>query len=157
MSAVVYARVPDALKQDLEAHAAERGLSLTRAVVELLERGLEARTDELTAATGALADTRRRLTQAELGLQVAREREATTTRAYTAFAARARHELARCPQCRQPVRGSELLVDGHCSNCDKALTQLLVPTRFTGLIENEYLALLGALSVLVGLAQPQYH
>jgi hypothetical protein len=41
----------------------------------------------------------------------------------------------------------------HCSNCDKALTPLLVPTRFAGLIENEYLALLGALSVLVGLAQ----
>jgi hypothetical protein len=34
-----------------------------------------------------------------------------------------------------------------------ALTSLLVPTRFADLVQNEYLALLGALSVLVGLAQ----
>jgi hypothetical protein len=50
------------------------------------------------------------------------------------------------------VRGSDLLVSGHCSNCDKALTSLLVPTRFAELVQNEYLALLGALGVLVGLA-----
>jgi len=39
---VVYARVPDSLKQSLHAHAAKRGLSLTQALVELVERGLEA-------------------------------------------------------------------------------------------------------------------
>lgn len=38
------------------------------------------------------------------------------------------------------------------SNCDKALTSLLVPTRFAELVQNEYLALLGALGVLAGLA-----
>lgn len=61
-------------------------------------------------------------------------------------------QLGQCPQCREPVRGSELLVSGHCSNCDKALTSLLVPTRYAELVQNEYLALLGAVGVLVGLA-----
>ena len=41
MSTVVYLRVPDALKQALEVRARERGLSLTAAVVALLERGLD--------------------------------------------------------------------------------------------------------------------
>ena len=35
-NAVIYARIPDSLA--LEAHAYERGLSLTRALVELVER-----------------------------------------------------------------------------------------------------------------------
>ena len=41
MSGVIYARVPDSLKHALHAHACKRGLSLTQAVVELLEQGLE--------------------------------------------------------------------------------------------------------------------
>ena len=36
MSAVLYTRVPEALKQALTAHAARRGLSQTRAIVELV-------------------------------------------------------------------------------------------------------------------------
>jgi len=108
MSAVVYARVPDSLKQSLEAHAAARALSLTQAVVELVERGLQASADEqfvtelerkLAAATSELAKTRARLKQAELALRAAREREQTTARTDTAFAERARHELACCPGC----------------------------------------------------------
>ncbi len=161
VSAVVYARVPDSLKQTLEAHAQERALSLTQAVVELVEHGLEASADEqfvtelerkLAASTSELAKTRARLKQAELGVQAAREREQTTARTYTAFAERARHELASCPGCGKPLRGSDLLVSGHCPHCKKTLTSLLVPTRIGSLVQNEYLALLGALGVLVGLA-----
>ena len=151
----------DSLKQALEAHASERGLSLTRALVELLERGLapiaeeqsvREREGKLAAATSELTERRARLKQAELGLQAAREREKTTARTHRAFAARARHELAPCPQCRKPLRGFDLLISGHCPHCDKPLTSLLVPTRLGGLVQNEYLALLGALAVLVGLA-----
>jgi hypothetical protein len=95
MSAVVYARVPDSLKQSLHAHAAERGLSLTTAVVGLVERGLEAIADEpavtelertLAAATSELAQTRERLKNAELGLQAAQEREQLTAQTYSALA-----------------------------------------------------------------------
>ncbi len=65
------------LKQALHAHAAERGLTLTTAVVELVERGLEAIADEqsvseleakLAAASRELEQTRGRLQEAELGV-----------------------------------------------------------------------------------------
>jgi hypothetical protein len=161
MSAVVYARVPDALKQAVHVHASARGLSLTQAIVELVEHGLEASAGEhsrtelegkLARATSALTQTRARLQEGELGLQAAREREQLTAHTYSAFAERARQKLASCPGCRTPLLGSDVLVSGRCPNCDKALTSLLVPTRFAELVQNEYLALLGALSILAGLA-----
>jgi hypothetical protein len=164
MSAVVYARVPDSLKQALHAHASERALTLTGAVVDLLERGLEAIANEqslaelegkLAACTSERAQTRARLRESKLRVQAAREREQTTAHTYTALAERARHELASCPQCRQPVRASDLLVSGRCPNpsCRRALSSLLLPAPRAGFDANEYLALLGALGVLVGLAQ----
>jgi hypothetical protein len=161
MSAVVYLRVPDALKQALDAHAHERGLSLTQAARELIERGLEQpaagkpvseRQGTPALASGELEKTRARLKQAELGLRAAREREQLTARTYAAFAERARHELASCPGCHKPLRGSDLVVSGHCPHCETALTQLLLPTRIGSLVVNEYSALLGALGVLAGLA-----
>ena len=161
MREVVYARVPEPLKRALEAHADARGLSLTRAVVELVERGLEQAGDErslpqpereLAAARNEVAKTRARLEQAELRLRAAPEREQLSARTYAAFAHRARHELASCPRCRQPLRGSDLLVSGRCPHCDYALGSLLVPTRIGSLVVHEYLALLGALGVLAGLA-----
>ena len=163
MSAVVYARIPDSLKKALEAHRAARGLTLSRAVVELLEQGLAASADEqsspkpeakLALLTSELEKTRGRLKEASLRLQAAREREQLSARTYTALAARARQRLALCPRCREPVRGFDLLVSGHCpnANCGTALTSLLTPAPRAGLDANEYLALLGALGVLVGLA-----
>ena len=81
-----------------------------------------------------------------------REREQLTAHTYRALAERARQELVACPRCRKPVHGSDLLVSGRCPHCNKALTSLLLPTRTADLVQNEYLALLGALGVLVGLA-----
>ncbi len=161
MSAVVYARVPDSLKQALQAHRSARGLTLNRAVVDLLEQGLQAIADEkpvaelerrLAASRSELERARARLTEAELRLHAAREREQLTAHTYTALAARARQELASCPRCREPVAGADLLVSGRCPNCGKALTSLLTPAPRAGLESTEYLALLGALGVLVGLA-----
>jgi hypothetical protein len=162
VSAVVYTRLPDALKQALQARARERDLSLNATVLELVERGLEASADQrsseglerqLAACASELKQTRARLAEAELRLQAASEREVTSARTQRALAERARHELASCPQCRQPVRGSDLLVSGHCPNCSKAITTLLSPRPQLGAPDrDEYLALLGALGGLVGLA-----
>jgi hypothetical protein len=70
-----------------------------------------------------------------------------------ALAERAREELACCPRCRHPLRGSDLLVSGHCPNCGRAITTLLSPRPQTGAPDKDaYLALLGALGGLVGLA-----
>jgi hypothetical protein len=161
VSTVVYLRVPDALKQALAVRARERGLSLTAAVVALLERGLDASADErareregeLAASAAELEGTRARLAEAEAALALAREREQITASSFSALAERARGELAVCPQCRKPVCGSDLLVSGHCPNCARAITALLLPRPQTGAPDRDaYLALLGALGGLVGLA-----
>jgi hypothetical protein len=74
-------------------------------------------------------------------------------RTHRALAERARHQLASCPQCRKPVRGTDLLVNGHCPNCSKPITAFLTPRPQLGAPDkDEYLALLGALGGLVGLA-----
>ena len=162
MSAVVYTRVADALKQALGARARERGLSLNATVCELIDKGLAASAEErssdglerkLAASASELEQTRARLAEAERRLQAAREREQTSARAQRALAERARHQLASCPQCRQPVRGFDLLVSGHCPNCNKAISALLTPRPQIGAPDRDaYLALLGALGGLVGLA-----
>jgi hypothetical protein len=156
VSEVVYARVPAALKQLLVARARERGLSLTGAVVELLERGLEANTGadcSLAEARSALATTRSRLVELELSLELAAAREQTDAGTLAALAERSRQALAQCPRCREPVSGSDFLVRGHCPHCGKELTALLMPRPQPGAPEREeYMALLGALGVLVGLS-----
>jgi len=161
VSAVLYTRVPEALKQALQAHAAGRGLTQTRAIVELLEQGLQASRDErsraelegtLARSQGELEATRMRVREAEGALAAARAREEHTARTYAAFAARARQVLARCPRCRKPLRGSDLLVSGRCPHCGKAVTELLAPAPRAALDQTEYLALLGALGLLTGLA-----
>jgi len=161
VSTVVYARVPDSLKQALAARARERGLSLTAAVVALLEHSLDTTEDErareqegeLAASASELERTRARLAEAELRLEAAREQEEMIARTYRALAERARGELASCPNCRKPLRGSDLLVSGHCPNCERAITSLLTPRPQVGAPDkDEYLALLGALGGLVGLA-----
>jgi hypothetical protein len=82
---------------------------------------------ELALARAELAETGGRLREAELRLEAAREREELTARSYRAAAERIRQELASCPRCRKPLRGSDLLVSGHCPNCGKALSSLLTP------------------------------
>lgn len=105
------------------------------------------------ASASELERTRARLAEAEATLALAREREQITASSFRALAERARHKLAVCPQCRKPLRGSDLLVSGHCPNCERAITTLLTPRPQTGAPDkDEYLALLGALGALVGLA-----
>jgi hypothetical protein len=160
MSGVVYARVPDSLKQALHDHAAERGLTLAAAVVEVAERGLEAirsgasvesLENSVAASSRELERIRARLKEAQFRLEAARERDETIAHTYGALAERMRQELAQCPRCRKPVSGGDLLMRGHCPHCGRALTSLLAPTR-AGLDRDEWIALLGALGVLAGLA-----
>jgi hypothetical protein len=107
MSAVLYARLPEALKQALEAYGSTRGLTLTGAAVELLEQGLRASREErsrseLKATLAACRSEREqaqvRLKEAELRLQGAREREQLTAATYASLAERTRQELASCPR-----------------------------------------------------------
>jgi len=160
MSEVVYARIPAALKHALQDHATERGLTLTGAVVEVTQRGLEAISsgasleplkDKLAASTAEIGKARARLREAEVRLEAAQEQRETVARIYGAVAFRLRQELTQCPRCHKPVSGADLLTRGQCPHCGRALTSLLAPTR-AGLDRDQWIALLGALGVLVGLA-----
>jgi len=160
VSGVVYVRVSQLLKQTLAARAREQGLTQTAAVVELLERGLQANDDQLeglqhqlASLTGQLEQTRARLAETEAELNAISYREQTLAQTLTALAERARHELASCPQCQTALRGQDLFVTGHCPNCNRPITTLLTPRMQTGAPDkDEYLALVGALGSLVGLA-----
>lgn len=161
MSEVVYARVPRPLKEAVRDHASGRSLSLTGAVADLVEHGLEAIANEasvealerkLTVVARELEKTRARLQEAELRVQAAGEREQIIASTFRAVAERSRQELASCQTCRTRVRGSDLFVSGRCPSCARPLTSLLTPTPRAGLDSTEYIALMGALGVLVGLA-----
>lgn len=162
MSAVVYTRVPQALKQALAARARARGLSENALALELLEQGLAVGDDtqagaplerELAAATHELAQTQARLAEAEQRLQAATVREQTLAQLLWALAERARQPLAGCPRCRTPLRGRDYLLAGHCPSCGQPLTALLAPRPQTGAPDRDaYLPLLGALGGLLGLA-----
>jgi len=162
VSEVVYGRVSPALKQALQDRARDGGLSLNATVVELLEHGLAADAEEdpraeleaaLAASARELEQAQARLEAAELRLALANEREQQTQGTLRALAERARQELGECPRCRKPVRGCDYLVQGCCPHCGRALTAFLTPRPQVGAPErDEYLALVGALGGLVGLA-----
>lgn len=161
MSTVLYTRVPGPLKKTLADYAASRGLSQTHAVRELLEQVLEGSGSErsladleagLDRSQRELEAMRERMREAGFELRVAREREQLTARTYGALAARVRQQLARCPGCKNPVRGSDLLVTGHCPECGRTLSEVLEPAPRSGLDRSGYLVLLGALGLLTSIA-----
>jgi len=150
------------LKEALDTFAEDRGTTLTTAVVDLIERGLDSVTNARSIAdleqkavkcAAELRHTRARLGEAEARLQTAMEREQMNSHAYKVLAERAQQELGRCPACTDPVRGYDVLVTGSCPNCSQTLTPLVTPANKTeGLNQTDYLVLLGAVGLLVGAA-----
>ena len=147
MSQVVYARVPDSLKEAVDLYAEQRGVTLTSAVVDLLERGLVAASDEtsMTDLETKLAIASAEKAQVEANLTGA-ENELGTLRA---FAQRSLQPIGSCPNrtCGQPIRGYDLLALGHCPQCRQPLSGLLAPRKPNSLNEREVGVLLGALGV----------
>lgn len=152
MSQVIYARVPDTLKEAADKYASERGVTLTSGVVDLLERGLAASSDERsiadleaklaqTAAAKAESDARLSAVMNELG-------------GLRAFAQRANLHVGRCPSCTQPITGYELMAVGQCGHCDQPLLDLLAPPASSPTLDQREIGiLLGALGVaLIGAA-----
>lgn len=163
MSQVVYARVPDTLKDAVDLYAAERGTTLTSSVVDLLERGLTATSDapSITALELRLATAAAQKTEIEASLRSVRLELQTLQ----SLSGRARQILGSCPrrECSLPITGYDLLVTGHCPSCQEALTDLLKlkapqpegsagQPRPGGVSERDFLLLLGALGAVVGVA-----
>ena len=145
MSQVVYARVPDSLKEAVDLYAEQRRVTLTSSVVDLLERGLVAASDEtsMTDLETKLAIASAEKAQVEANLTGA-QNELGTLRA---FAQRSLQPIGSCPNrtCGQPIRGYDLLALGHCPQCRQPLSGLLAPRKPNSLNEREVGVLLGAL------------
>ena len=151
MSQVIYARVPDGLKEATDVYSHSKGTTLTRAVVDLLERGLAAVSDEPSIAE--LESELVRLSTEKTRL----ETELQTTRAETAalqsLTARVNQNVGTCPSCRSDISGYDLLATGQCSECGQTLTELVAPTEPpSNLNQREFMLLLGALGAVVGVA-----
>lgn len=150
MTQVIYARVPDGLKAAADLYAEEKGQTLTRAVVDLLGRGLAAATDE--PSVDELQQRLARLTaeKAQLEGQVHGLRAETT--ALSALAQRVGQTVGTCPSCHAPITGTDLLAVGQCPNCGQKLTGLISKGPSSSLDQSEFLVLLGALGAVVGVA-----
>lgn len=153
MTQVLYSRVPDSLKDDLDAFAGERGLTLTSAVVDLLQRGLEAAANERSIANleTQLAQTRAAQASAEANLTVA----ANELARMSGFVVRVTNtRVGSCPNaaCRKEISGYDLLGTGQCPHCQASLLNLLAP-RGNNIDQREFGLVVGALgAALVGLA-----
>jgi hypothetical protein len=157
---VIYARVPPALKADVATYAERTGVNLNSAVADLLECGLEMRAFELADAgpEHKLADLRETISKLETtlatqGRELSRLEGQRQDFAAAAEGATARLEqaVARCPACRQPVSGSDVLVRGVCQRCHKPLSSLLTDDRVQ-LNQSDYMVLIGAVGVLLALS-----
>ena len=150
MTQVIYARVPDSLKEATDVYASEQGMKLTGAVVDLLERGLASVTDERSIADleRQVASVTTEKAHIEADLRVATN-ELTALRAFAERATRA--QVGKCPKCNQGISGYDLLGTSQCSHCGASLLDVLAPVQDTNLDQREFGLLVGALgAILVG-------
>ncbi len=150
---VVYARVPSAVKEAADAYAAQRGVTLTAAVVDLLDRGLAAVSDERSVAE---LERNLQLVTAEKQAAEARlQSMSTELGALRTLAQRASLPVGTCPSksCGQPITGLDLLASGQCHSCGQALAALIALSTPTSTVdERELLLLVGALGAVLGIA-----
>jgi hypothetical protein len=148
---VIYARVPAALKEAADAYAGQHGKTLTRAVVDLLDRGLNAVSDERSVEelTANLARVTAEKAEVDVQLQAARAQLATLG----TFAQRAGQRVGACPGCKKPITGHDLLAVGRCRHCGGTLSQLIVPDSGSSTLDQrELLILVGALGAVLAVA-----
>ena len=148
---VIYARVPTALKEAADAYASQHGKTLTGAVADLLDRGLNAASDE--RSIGELETNLARVTaqkaEAEANLQAA----TTQLAALNALAQRASRRVGTCPNCNEQITGHDLLGTGQCMACGQTLSGLIAPgPTAPTLDQRELLVLVGALGAVLAIA-----
>jgi hypothetical protein len=154
VSQVIYARVPDSLKEAAETYSGDRGVTLTSAVVDLVERGLAAVTDE--KSINDLEKKMARVTAEKAKVEAEHKTAQSELATLRAFATRASQKIGRCPNptCGRDITGIDLLAVGQCRHCGQALSELLAPaTQTSTLDQREFGFLVGALgAVLVAAA-----
>jgi hypothetical protein len=158
-SATIYARVPVETKKAAETYASAKGLSMTAAMQELLQLGLEANENKapMDAMRSHIADLEQRLREQELAAReqalqrVRAEREMKSVRqAAEVWAQRADLSVGSCPHCHGSISGRDLLVSGRCGTCQGPTTALLEP-KAQDLNKNELMLVLGGIALLLGI------
>ena len=152
MTQTIYARVPNQVKKAVDNHAASSGKTLANAVSDLLERGLQATSDEQS-----IAELEQRANSLQVSVETLQERERALSGAYRGLAQRTNLKIGSCPSCGGSVTGRDLLVTGQCPNpeCQASLSPLLgVATGGSkgGLNDSDFKLLLGALGALLAVA-----
>jgi len=153
VSQVIYARVPDGLKEAADAYAGERGTTLTGAVVDLLERGLAAVSDE--ESVGDLHANLARAVAEKAQIAAALQSATNELAVLNTFAQRASVAVGKCPnpECRKEISGYDLLGAGKCGHCGQALTSLIAPASGSSTLDQrEVMVLLGALGAVLAIA-----
>ena len=150
MSQVIYARVPETLKEATDFYAGQRGVTLTSAVVDLLGRGLAAVSDErsIAALETQLAETK----AANVALEANVKTSESELAGLRAFAQQAERGVGRCPnkECGAEISGIDLLALRKCPKCGHALSDLLAPSVNTSTLnQREIGVLVGALAVVL--------
>jgi hypothetical protein len=135
----IYARVPEPLKAGAKDYAEANGMTLTGAIADLLDRGLEAVEND---------DSIQRL-QAQLQAKDSQLRD-TETR-LQGLQALSTTPLGVCAECKTVITAVDVLVHGKCSKGHplRAPAQSGEP-QGAGLDNNQALILLGALGLLLG-------
>jgi hypothetical protein len=151
MSQVIYARVPEAVKADVEKYADEHGVTLSSAAVDLLQRGLAAAGEERSIAI--LETKLAKLTGEKKALEAELQAVTNEVSSLRLFAQRAvATTVGSCPSCHSPISGLDLLGRGLCEKCQASLLELIAPkTRVSQPVLDDRAvgALIGALGVVL--------
>jgi hypothetical protein len=135
----IYVRVPRVVKDGAAEHAESNGLTLTAAITDLLDRGLEAVDNESSIET----------LQEQLRQKDAELRE--TTARLRGLEALANQPLGICANCKGVITAVDVLVHRQCRNGHP----LKAPDGSnagagSGLDESQSLLLIGAVGLLLG-------
>jgi hypothetical protein len=123
----LYLRTSSALREDAQQFGEDRGLTLSSALAVLVERGLEAVTDETSVAT-----LERRVQVLSTDLAVLSERDRNWRAIFNSLQAQLQTlPVGRCPACQQAVTAHDQFLARRCPwpDCREPLVQVLpLPT-----------------------------
>jgi antitoxin component of RelBE/YafQ-DinJ toxin-antitoxin module len=147
---VLYARIDQDLKTEIDELARERGTTLTSAVADLIARGLASVTEEESIARleNQLARVQNEKSKLHSDLRAAKM-EADTVRVLTQ---RSNYPIGKCISCNAPFTGYELLATGQCSSGHPLGDVLSLDPKASTSDQREFLMFLGALGAVVGVA-----
>ena len=147
---VLYARVEEELKTEVDDFAQSRGVTITSALTDLVTRGLAAISEEESISRLESQLAHARTEKANLLSELrASKIEADTVRALTQ---RSNHPIGNCVVCSIPFSGYELLSVGQCSNGHPLAEALSLDPRASSTDQRDFLLFLGALGAVLGVA-----